>query len=400
MNSPDHGQPTGDPRRRFDCTAATLFVTGLLTLCVFILLGDDPGSRPFQAAAAVLGLQMTAVSALYLARFLRPDWTLRRTRPLAGHFVFLALILVPGLITSVAPLLSLLMAFFLFLVYAVNFASREAFTADSRGFLSPLTVFAAAAASILLLVGGRMLTILLDPSLPSLSEMYLSPRIAHPGRVQGMGQLFAGFLLVLFPLTAAYGAVVRGLRKRLVWLAFALIAAAGILLSFSRAGILALAVQVAAVFAMAGARRQLRVFGAAVIAAAFFVPGLVQRLGTFFSLEHSTNVQRLELWQSALELIRRSPFTGWGLGTFGGLHQALRGEGTPNYYHCHNIYLHIAVECGVPALIVFIAWIARVPRYLKESLTAHPDEPASTRAMRIAGYGILAGLLTFGLFDL
>ena len=87
----------------------------------------------------------------------------------------------------------------------------------------------------------------------------------------------------------------------------------------------------------------------------FFMP---QHIKTRFQtmLEHPIGFmgERPQWWQTSLELIQQYPFTGIGLGRFRYEYQT---NGPPEQYnvpyHAHNIYLHIAVEHGIPSLLLF-----------------------------------------------
>ena len=65
--------------------------------------------------------------------------------------------------------------------------------------------------------------------------------------------------------------------------------------------------------------------------------------------------ERPQWWQTSLELIRKYPLTGIGLGRF---RYEYQNSGPPEQYnvpyHAHNIYLHIAVEHGIPSLLLFL----------------------------------------------
>ena len=65
--------------------------------------------------------------------------------------------------------------------------------------------------------------------------------------------------------------------------------------------------------------------------------------------------ERPQWWQTSLALIRKYPLTGIGLGRFRYEYQT---NGPPEQYnvpyHAHNIYLHIAVEHGIPSLLLFL----------------------------------------------
>ena len=90
----------------------------------------------------------------------------------------------------------------------------------------------------------------------------------------------------------------------------------------------------------------------------FFVPQHIKaRFQTI--IEHPIGFmgERPQWWQTSLQLIRKYPLTGIGLGRFRYEYQT---SGPPEQYnvpyHAHNIYLHIAVEHGIPSLLLFL-WI-------------------------------------------
>ena len=90
----------------------------------------------------------------------------------------------------------------------------------------------------------------------------------------------------------------------------------------------------------------------------FFLPQHIKaRFQTM--IEHPVGFmgERPQWWQTSLELIRKYPLTGIGLGRFRYEYQT---SGPPEQYnipyHAHNTYLHIAVEHGIPSLLLFL-WI-------------------------------------------
>ena len=93
----------------------------------------------------------------------------------------------------------------------------------------------------------------------------------------------------------------------------------------------------------------------------FFMP---QHIKTRFQtvLEHPIGFmgERPQWWLTSLELIQKYPLTGIGLGRFRYEYQT---SGPPEQYnvpyHAHNIYLHIAVEHGIPSLLLFL-WIVTI----------------------------------------
>ncbi|MGQ7829936.1 O-antigen ligase family protein [Altererythrobacter sp. Z27] len=105
--------------------------------------------------------------------------------------------------------------------------------------------------------------------------------------------------------------------------------------------------------------------GAALVAAALaFVPG--SRVEDAFDRFGSGDGQRAELWEDAAYSARRYWPVGSGMGTFDEVfqldesleHLSLRKAG-----RAHNEYLELAIEGGLPALLLAIAWILLVASF-------------------------------------
>ncbi len=192
---------------------------------------------------------------------------------------------------------------------------------------------------------------------------------------------FAGFLAMALPFALAlasrqHGAIAapsRGLRRRLVsWTrssgpntflaGFAAICIwGGILLSYSRTGLVAALGASAAFAILTKARRSrwlLLVAPLAVPAIAMLwlevrAPG--ERLATLKS-EVASSTGRPAVWRTCLDLVREQPLLGHGLGAFESAYSprqtaAARGR----YDHAHNDWLESLVEGGLPALAAVAA---------------------------------------------
>jgi putative inorganic carbon (HCO3(-)) transporter len=108
---------------------------------------------------------------------------------------------------------------------------------------------------------------------------------------------------------------------------------------------------------------------------------------------------RLEIWRRALYLIQDFPITGSGIGTFGELTNALYPyftAGVPQIPHTHNTLLAVAVDLGLPALILYSALLSCFTAMIWCTYkTAQP----LTRVLLIGlGCGLLAHQV-FGLMD-
>ena len=107
--------------------------------------------------------------------------------------------------------------------------------------------------------------------------------------------------------------------------------------------------------------------------------------------------ERPQWWKTSAQLIAKYPITGIGLGRFRyeyQLHAPAAVHHQP--YHTHNIYLHIAVEQGIPSLILFLAILFLIFRQLF-ALRKRDDFWCS--GLFIGGSGFLISALVYGLAD-
>ena len=111
--------------------------------------------------------------------------------------------------------------------------------------------------------------------------------------------------------------------------------------------------------------------------------------------------ERPQWWQTSLELIRKYPLTGIGLGRFRYEYQL---NGPPEQYnipyHAHNIYLHLAVEHGIPSLFLFLWMLVIIWRRVFAIRSAVDGENDFWRmGAFIGGSGFLISALIYGLAD-
>lgn len=107
---------------------------------------------------------------------------------------------------------------------------------------------------------------------------------------------------------------------------------------------------------------------------------------------------RQEVWRWALAAIQDFPFTGTGLGSFRVVVRRLyplNVEPTYDIAHAHNVFLQMALDLGLPGLIVYIGLISLVC-YLGVWAARRNDEQ---RPFILGILGGLAALHLFGLTD-
>jgi len=166
-----------------------------------------------------------------------------------------------------------------------------------------------------------------------------------------------------------------GTRERLVLAAVAVVLAAGIAVTFSRGAWLGLAVGLVALTALSRWRLLvgLAVAGTAVLVAS---PGVfMERLAFAFSgayLAKSASAGRLYIWGVAAHRIVENPWTGMGLGTFGGTSAFLFGY-TASGLWIDSFYLQLAAEGGLVLLVAFLWLLVRVGKGLVVAFVDQAD---------------------------
>ena len=121
--------------------------------------------------------------------------------------------------------------------------------------------------------------------------------------------------------------------------------------------------------------------------------------------------ERPQWWRMSLQLIQQHPLTGIGLGRFRYEYQ-LNGppEQYDTPYHAHNIYLHIAVEHGIPSLLLFLWMLAIIYRQVAAMQDANDLFGAACKPKTcytkvwdmgtfIGASGFLISALIYGLAD-
>ncbi len=107
--------------------------------------------------------------------------------------------------------------------------------------------------------------------------------------------------------------------------------------------------------------------------------------------------ERPQWWKTSAQLIQKYPITGIGLGRFRAEYQLHAPAGVHHKpYHAHNIYLHIAVEQGIPSLILFLGILFLIFRQL---FALRRRDDFWCTGLFIGGSGFLISALVYGLAD-
>ena len=167
-------------------------------------------------------------------------------------------------------------------------------------------------------------------------------------------------LNLIIPLTGALALSSRGMT-RLFAIGVALLSIGGVIITFSRAGFLALAATFF-MFLLVLVRRKSGAAAMALLVAALAVPfalpkTYVERLSTITNLEQDKTgsaVGRYKDLGLALEVVSHNPIIGVGIGQDMIALNQYRDQQT--WRSVHNVYLQYAVDLGIPGFLLF-AWL-------------------------------------------
>jgi len=85
---------------------------------------------------------------------------------------------------------------------------------------------------------------------------------------------------------------------------------------------------------------------------------ILVRMNAGSRIEKKSNHERIDSYRNGLSITKNNLLFGCGLGNFGQELAKLRPEQNTYYYQPpHNVFLVISAECGILALLTFIAWL-------------------------------------------
>jgi O-antigen ligase len=216
----------------------------------------------------------------------------------------------------------------------------------------------------------------------------------RPRGTLGHYMTYSGTLMLVIGVAGAR--LVFGTRDR-VWPALVMPAlVVALSLTLTRSAWVGACVAVGVLFIL----KDLRLLGLLpVVAALFFAfapDSVTNRMVSMFDLRDPSNRDRLAMARTGSAMVRDFPLAGVGPAMIPKLYTQYRDPDAVQDInpHLHNVPLQIAAERGLPALAIWIAFIAVLAYSLFRIFRSERDQ-----TLAAAGLAAIAGMLSAGLFE-
>ena len=407
--------------------------------CLLLLAGGgwlivNTGARPrwswsFAGLAPVLLLLCIVLTSISL-----PSFLLRLLSPVRAGFLESAVGItpLPDAVTSLSYYAPAAM------FHAVYGAALLLFFYAARDLLSSEEILRKALWTITLVGLFEAAYGLLQATNPDLGVLWLSSAVSGEGNARGTiiyRNQYAAFMNLCWPLALALGislfkpvrAVEAHARRRRqdlptvtrssqlfqkaavpLWSAGLMILA--VIFSRSRGGILVMVLTAGLFLSLLSLSRRLKalIAGGALLFICFYggIIGFDEVIARFTTLYESSLV-RFNIWQMSLAMLRDHPLAGIGMGAYGFLSPVYLREIPASiwYDRAHNEYVELAIELGIPLMLLFLAWTGWGMFRFAAAILRRKNEgrdPFRTRSRDVAAIGAfcaVTGLLLHGWLD-
>lgn len=336
-------------RLGFAMGGSTPYAIGWLTLLV-IAFPYNSWNNMYALAVYVL------LAGLFVVGGMRYKSQRLEMKGLGVYPVFFVMAVVLGWFTSYAPSESF--RFLFFHLTAILCVMVTVSAVEKPEHLMRLTACGTAAMAVIAAVGVQQGI----KGVPvNYSYTDVAANAGMPGRVYSWYEnpnTFAQVLALLIPLAVALILGSETLRGKLFGAVACALGVVAILMTYSRASWVGLAVTVV-VFLFFWKRKLLPgLLLLALVCLPLLPDAIFNRILSIFNTKDSSTVSRVPLFQAATELIGQRPIQGAGLGTSAvrlAISELNTYHGKAAFVHAHNLYLQLWLETGILGLASFVA---------------------------------------------
>ena len=235
------------------------------------------------------------------------------------------------------------------------------------------------------------------------SYVDLKVNAGMPGRVYSIfdnPNTFAQVLLLLLPLVLALVITAKHWQWKIIAAGIFCVGGMAMAMTYSRAAWVGLACSMA-VFVFLWKPKLLPAFIALCVLAVPFLPTTVlNRILTITNTADSSTSSRVSLYRAAIEVIKRSPLTGAGLGTAATQEYIrefnLYHDKAP-FVHAHNFYLEVWIQMGLLGVCSFVG--SMLWNIKNAARAARHSGPSVGRTVAMAAASAMCGAMVCGLAD-
>ncbi len=224
-----------------------------------------------------------------------------------------------------------------------------------------------------------------------------------PGRVESFfdnPNTFAEVLILLLPLVLALILCSKHLLGRLMACGVFAVGVAALGMTYSRASWVGIACAMV-VLVFLWKPKLIPAFAILCVLAVPMLPDTIwNRILTIGNPADSSTASRVPLYEAALEVIKKSPFSGAGLGTAATQSYIADNNlyhGEAPFVHAHNFYLEVWIEAGILGIIGFVGGMLWNIKRAAHTVRHCPDSAA--RTITCAAASALCGAMVCGLAD-
>ena len=237
------------------------------------------------------------------------------------------------------------------------------------------------------------------------SYVDLKVNAGMPGRVFSIfdnPNTFAQVLLLLLPLVLALFLTAKRWQWKVICAGIFCVGGMAMAMTYSRASWVGLAVSMA-VFVFLWKPKLIPAFILLCVLAVPFLPTTVlNRILTITNTADSSTSSRVSLYKAAIEVIRRSPLTGAGLGTAATqtyIREFNLYHDKAPFVHSHSFYLEVWIQMGLLGVTGFVG--SMLWNIKKAARTVRHCAPSAARTITCAGAAASAmcGAMVCGLAD-